>query len=170
MLIIFFVMLNFINRFIVLLFAWCLWLFNDFYHHKLNANGVLIFMLFGIVLCFLITLLWQKNNTQNQLYLSLGFYRHFWYLYWQNCLSSLKMLLKIACQANKLEPITHQIEINQNIDFALLISFHFLSGVIIDNNDNKSIKISCVDACFLEKKKIRFLLKSFQNIDDNQLI
>ena len=80
------------------------------------------------------------------------------------------MLLKIACQANKLEPITHQIEINQNIDFTLLISFHFLSGVIIDNNDNKSIKISCVDACFLEKKKIRFLLKSFQNIDDNQLI
>ena len=80
------------------------------------------------------------------------------------------MLFKIAFFANKLQPTTQQIDINHNTDFALLISFHFLSGVIIDSQDNKSIKISCVDACFLEKKKISFLLRSLQNIDDNQLI
>ena len=163
-------MLNFINRFIVLIFAWCLWLLNDFYYHKININGVFIFISFGVILCLLISWFWQKTPEQNQLYLSFGFYRHFWQLYWQNYLTSLKMLFKIAFFANKLQPTTQQIAINHNTDFALLISFHFLSGVIIDSQDNKSIKISCVDACFLEKKKISFLLRSLQNIDDNQLI
>ena len=163
-------MLNFINRFIVLIFAWFLWLLSDFYYQMLNTNGVAIFMMFGVVLCLLISWFWQKTPEQNQLYLSWGFYRHFWQLYWQNYLTSLKMLFKIAFFANKLQPTTQQIAINHNTDFALLISFHFLSGVIIDNQDNKSIKISCVDACFLEKKKISFLLRSLQNIDDNQLI
>jgi len=167
----YFFMFYLINRFIVLLLTWFVLLFNDFYYAKLNNNAFVIFIFFGFVVSLLITWLWHKNNPENnQLYLSLGFYRHFWQLYWQNCLSSLKMIAKIALTPKKLQPITQQLEISQNQDLTLLVSFHFLSGIIVDNQDNKSIKINCVDACFLQKKKISFLFRSFQNIDDNQLI
>lgn len=154
-----------------MLLTWFVLLFNDFYYAKLNNNAFVIFIFFGFVVSLLITWLWHKNNPENnQLYLSLGFYRHFWQLYWQNFPSSLKMIAKIALTPKKLQPITQQLEISQNQDLTLLVSFHFLSGIIVDNQDNKSIKINCVDSCFLQKKKISFLFRSFQNIDDNQLI
>jgi hypothetical protein len=132
---------------------------------------LVIFIFFGFVISLLIAWLWQKNHLENnQLYLSLGFYRHFWQLYWQNLLSSIKMTIILAIAPKKLKPITYQLNVDKNQDLLCLVSFHFLSGIIVDNQDNKSIKINCVDACFLQNKKIRFLFRSFENIDDNQLI
>jgi|GEM_PF-1479218 len=167
-------MLNIFNLFLFLLLLWAMFML---------AAGHLtwLYLVFGVIASALVSLvsmrlkLIEKNS--ELLYLSLGFYRHFFMIFVNNFLSSLFLIINLAFRKKDLRPTLHRIKLGANLRFnpaLLMASFNMSTGLICvgvkENVKENEMLIHAIDPSYFKKCDFQKICLNLRNINDDNLI
>ncbi len=173
-------MLNIFNNFLFLLAFWAIFML-------LSNNFKFMYLYLGVVSSFavaLISFFIKIYDKKSQfLYLSIGFYRHFLNIYFENFLSSIFLLFKMALFPQKLisgfynlkllndKFSENDVNLLKKIELDLLIASINLHCAILalDHNCNK-IKIHYLNKNYYKKINLNKIKRSLTTINDCDLV
>ena len=113
----------------------------------------------------------EKNS--ELLYLSLGFYRHFFMIFVNNFLSSLFLIMNLAFRKKDLHPTLHRIKLRANLRFnpaLLMASLNMSTGVFCVGVKENEILIHAIDPSYFKKCDFQKICLNLRNINDDNLI
>jgi len=163
-------MSSFFNIFITLLMSWLMFLSFDF--ANLSRDWLIIFLAFGLLLCVSIAIFFAKSESDNGLYFSYNFYRHFIDIYISSFLGSMLVIFALATKPHKLIAQEKNIDITNIVDNDLIlsISLNCLPAVLCLQCNKRQVKINCLDFKYFSWQNVMAVFRSLKNIDDSQLI
>lgn len=162
-------MLNIFNLFLFLLTLWFMFML---------AAGHLswLYLALGIVASILVSFvsarlkLIEKNS--ELLYLSTGFYRHFFVTFFKNFLSSLALIIGMACGKSP-NPTLHHIRLKPNSHFnpaLLMATFNMSTGLFcVDMKDNELV-VHTINSSYFKNFDLQKICLNLRDINDDNLI
>ncbi len=163
-------MLNIFNLFLFLLALWITFM-------VVAGNISWLYLGFGIVSAAFVAFSSSKlklvEEKSELLYLSFGFYRHFFKIYCGSFFSSLNLIVEMAFRREPFKPVIHVVKItNKNrINLALFAtSINMNTGLFcIGMRDNEAF-IHAVEEQYFAKFNVRKLLNILPHINDDNLV
>jgi multisubunit Na+/H+ antiporter MnhE subunit len=168
-------MLNIFNLFLFLLALWIMFAISA-------GNVSWVYVFFGIGASLLVSIFSYKlqiiEKKSELLYLSLGFYRHFLKIFFNNFSESIKIVLKMALSKNDLNPLVYEVKIDEKISFnpaLLMISLNMTAGLFCiglkDNNpEGQKILVHAISRANFKKFDFKKICKSLNNVNDDNLV
>ncbi len=163
-------MLNIFNLFLFLFALWVLLIVGS---DKISW----LYVYLGIFASLMVSIFSYQakmiNKKSQLLFLSLGFYRHFFLIYIKNFIDSIYLIIELATKKKSAHPTIHKIKINRNkkINYDLLMfSLTMTSGLVAVENFNDEITIHAIDEKFFQKLKLEKIYKSLENVNDDDLV
>lgn len=142
-----------------------------------SGNLSWLYLAFGIISSVLIAFSSYKlklvEEKSELLYLSFGFYRHFFKIYFGSFFSALTLIFELAFRREPFKPVIHLVKItNKNrINLALFAtSINMSSGLFcIGMRDNEAF-IHAVEDQYFAKFNLKNLLSILPHINDDNLV
>lgn len=163
-------MLNIFNLFLFLFALWILFMI---------AAGTLswLYVFFGIlsasfvaVVSFRLKLIEEKSEL---LYLSLGFYRHFFQIFVKNFFSAIKFVISMALTNKPFHPIVYSLELSPENKFnpaLLMASLNMTTGLFCIGTKEQEIFVHCIDDDHFKKFNLQKTYKFLKDINDDNLV
>lgn len=107
------------------------------------------------------------------LYLSLGFYRHFLQLYFNNFVKSCYLILLLALSKKPIRPLLYSILVDYNNKFnpALMVaSFNISAGLFCIGIKENSFYIHAIDEKYFHEFDLFKMKKNLPEINDDNLV
>ncbi len=163
-------MLNIFNLFLFLLALWVLFM--------ISASHISwLYVFFGIiasglvaVASFRLKLIEEKSEL---LYLSLGFYRHFFRIFVKNFLSSIRLIIDLAISRKPLHPTLHRVILQEKHRFnpaLLMTSFNMSTGLFSISLKDDEIMVHALDENYFSQFDMHRASKSLNNVNDDNLV
>lgn len=135
------------------------------------------FIIFGIFSSALVAIISYQlrliDKTSELLYLSIGFYKHFVGLYFQNFYKSILLIFELAIQKKSLHPTLHRIKFKSNFRFnpALLIAtLNMNAGLFAIGVEDDDIIIHAIHEDFFYDFDLLKNTISLNNVNDDNLV
>lgn len=136
-----------------------------------------LYTFLGLLSAALISVLSYKTKLINEkselLYLSAGFYRHFFKIYFKNFFSSLRMLVIMAFSNRSLRPVIRSMNIGDEVIFnrpLLLTSLNMTTGILCFNANEEIFLLHCADDKYFRKFNLAKTVKVLSNVNDDDSI
>ena len=164
-------MINIFNLFLFLYSFWLVLLF-------LKDGFSVFFLILGIFICFLVSIFARKikiiNKDFNLLFLSFGFYRHFFIIYFISCYKYLILLPKLVFSQKINQDCLFYIKIKKKLtkqEFALFIAtINLIPGIsYVDKKGGDIIIYSTIKELF-NKVDIVKIYNNIHRINDDSLV
>ena len=163
-------MLNIFNLFLFLFTLWALLM--------VSSNQISwLYTFLGLLSAGLVSVLSYKTKLINEkselLYLSVGFYRYFFKIYFKNFFPSLRMLVNMAFSNKSLRPIIRFINLSDEVAFnrpLLLASLNMTTGILSLNANEKGFLLHCIDDKYFRKFNLTKTVKVLSNVNDDDSI
>ena len=163
-------MLNIFNLFLFLLTLWFVFMF-------VGHDFSIPFLIFGIISSLVISIISYQlkliNNKSELLYLSLGFYHHFFGIYFKNFFKSMNLVFDLAINRKSLHPTIHRIKFHDHYRFnsALLISsFNMSAGLFSIGIDGDEIIIHAIHEEYFYEFDLLKNIINLNNVNDDNLV
>lgn len=163
-------MLNIFNLF---LFLFAIWIALIAFSGKIS----LAYFLFGALICMAIAFFSHKTkiieNKSELLYLSVGFYSHFFTLYLKNIIPAIKLIFKMAFSKEESLAEIHEAKINYENKFnpALLITtINMTAGLFCIGLRKNSFLIHSLNQDSLQKIDFSTIAHKLKEINDDHLV
>lgn len=165
-------MINLFNLFLFLLAFWgaLMVIFSQY---------SIVYLLIGIFASFFISIISfrLKIVTKNSelLYMSFGFYKHFFLLYCSSFFKSLGLIFKLSYNPNMLEPVIYNLEIPAKYKFnlsLLISSINLAPGLLTigTKNEGKILLIHACDKKYLQNFDIENICSNLDSVNDDNLV
>ncbi len=163
-------MFNLFNLFLFLLASWLFFM--------ISANKITwLYLIFGVISSMLVTQASYKMKLLNQkselLYLSIGFYRHFFQIYFAGFCSSLILVVKMALSKNFVNPIVFNLKFEESKTYnsgLLISSINMSSGLFVIGTKENEIFVHAISDYYFSKLNIRKIHNSLCNVNDDNLV
>lgn len=163
-------MLNIFNLFLFLFALWILFM--------ISADQLSwLYVFFGIlasglvsVASFRLKLIEEKSEL---LYLSFGFYRHFFKIFMKSFFSAIKLIIDLAISRKPLHPTLHNVKFSPKNKFnpaLLMASYNMSTGLFSIGNKDDEILIHAIDEEYFKKFDLQKTCNSLNNVNDDNLI
>lgn len=163
-------MLNIFNLFLFLFALWILFM--------VAAGKVsLLYVFFGLlsavlvaVASFRLKLIEKKSEL---LYLSFGFYRHFFKIFVKNFFSSINLIIDLAISRKQLSPTLHKVRIDEKLKFnpaLLMVSFNMSAGLFSIGAKDDEILIHALDEKYFSQFDLQKICASLNHVNDDNLV
>ncbi len=163
-------MLNIFNLFLFLFALWMLFMI-------VGGNTSWLYVFFGVVASSLVSLASFRLNLIEKkselLYLSFGFYRHFFKIFTSGFVSSIKLILKLAAARQPMHPLIYTVEIDKKNHFnmaLLMASFNMTAGLFCIGAKENEILVHAIDEEHFKKFDLQKICKRLNNINDDNLV
>jgi len=164
-------MINLINYFLFLFFLWLIFMVMG---HNFSAS----FAIIGAIFSFLISLISYRFNLINKkselLFLSLGFYHHFFKLYFKNFYSSLMLIIKIVSGKKNINPVIYKLLIDDNNKSfnpsSLISTINMNTGLLVIFNENNSLLIHALNEEYINHFNFSANIAKLNNLNDDKLV
>ena len=163
-------MLNIFNLFLFLLLLWLSLMLS-------SGHISMVYLLLGIASSSLISIasfrlkLIDKNS--ELLYLSFGFYRHFFWLYTKNFFTSIKLIVSLALGKKSIRPLLYSIPIDYQSRFnpALMVfSVNMSSGLFCIGIKDENFFIHAIDEKYFNNFDLFKINKILPEVNDDNLV
>ncbi len=163
-------MLNIFNLFLFLLLLWLALMLS-------SGHISVAYLLLGIASSSLISIasfrlkLIDKNS--ELLYLSFGFYRHFFWLYVMNFISSLKLIAHMALSKKTIRPLLYAIPVDYKNRFnpALMVSsLNMSAGLFCIGIKDENFYIHAIDEKYFNDFNLFRVKKVLPEVNDDNLV
>jgi multisubunit Na+/H+ antiporter MnhE subunit len=107
------------------------------------------------------------------LYMSFGFYRHFFKIFFKNFFSSLKLIFRLAFDREPIHPTVHIVKLEEknNINPALLMtSLSMSTGLFCIGVKDEKIMVHVIDEKYFKKFDAKKISADLKNINDDNLV
>lgn len=163
-------MLNIFNQFLFLFACWIFFM-------TLASTFKILYFVLGVVACGAVSLLCYKlqiiNNKSKFLFLSIGFYRHFFLIYFKNFFKAIFLIIDLAINRRVMMPTINIIKFNEENaedNHLLIASINFCVGVFVLNATESSLVIHSIDKGFFKELNINNLKKQLRLINDDEIV
>ncbi len=136
-----------------------------------------LYVFFGIlsaglvsIASFRLKLIEEKSEL---LYLSFGFYSHFFKLFVKNFLSSIKLVISLAISNKALHPIVRNVKFSQKNKFnpaLLMASFNMTTGLFCIGLKDQEMLIYAIGDDYFKKFDLQKICSSLSNVNDDNLV
>ncbi|MBU6139965.1 MAG: Na+/H+ antiporter subunit E [Proteobacteria bacterium] len=162
-------MLNIFNLFLFLLSLWLMFMLAA-------GNISWLYLFLGFVSAGLVSLISASLNLVKKdseiLYLSTGFYRHFFLIFVKNFFSSILLIISLSFK-KKIHPTLHRIRLKPNVKFnqaLLTATFNMSTGLFcVDVKDNEML-IHAINSSYFKKFDLQKTCMNLRDINDDNLI
>ena len=136
-----------------------------------------LYLFFGVIASGLVSASSYKlkliDEKSELLYLSFGFYRHFFKIYCKSFFSAIKLIFELAFREKKIKPIVYLVKFNEQNHFSpalLMASFNMTTGLFsIDFKDNELL-IHAINKEYFEKFNLHKTIVALKHTNDDNLI
>ncbi len=135
------------------------------------------YLLFGIAFSALISFTSFKlglvKKESELLYLSLGFYRHFLQLYYQNFIKSCRLIILLALSKKPIRPLLYSVPLDYNNKFnpALMVaSLNMSAGLFCIGIKENFFYIHAIDEQYFSDFDLFKMKKDLPEINDDNLV
>lgn len=137
------------------------------------------YVCFGLVSCVLVAVISAKigliEKNSELLYLSFGFYRHFFSIFVKNFSGSIVLIIALAFGSKKFQPTLCKAVIKKKFDFnpALLIAtINMTCGLLCleAKDDDSEFVIHAIDEKFFDKFDLQKTCLSLEETNDDKLV
>lgn len=163
-------MLNIFNLF---LFLFTLWIALSVASNHISA----LYIFFGFIASSLVVAISLRlkliEKKSEMLFLSFGFYRHFFRFFFHNFFRSMKLLFDLAMGKSFLKPTVHYVKIDEKDSFnpaLLMASLNMSAGLFAIGLQNNEIMIHAIDEIYFKKFDFKKTCASLHNVNDDNLI
>ena len=163
-------MINIFNIYLFLFFLWSIFML-------IGHNFSFYFLIFGAFAAILVAIISKYlklfDKKSELLFLSIGFYRHFGFIYFKNYFKSLKIIFDLATHRRSLHPTLHKIPFQENYKFnpeLLIASINFAPGLLAINYENNEITIHTIHEDYFYEFNLLKNIISLNNINDDNLV
>lgn len=144
----------------------------------IGSNKIsLVYVIFGVIsaafvaaVSFRLKLIEKRSEL---LYLSSGFYRHFFKIYAKNILAAIKLIIDLATSKKSLHPTLHKVKIGLNDKFnpaLLMASFNFSAGLLSIGIKDYEILVHAIDENYFRRFDLQKICASLNNVNDDNLV
>ena len=163
-------MLNIFNQFLFLLVCWIFFM-------TLASTFKVLYFILGVIACGIVSLICYKleiiNKKSKFLFLSIGFYQHFFSVYFKNFFKAIKLIIDLAISRRVMMPSINIIKHNEESgdDHHLLVaSINLYVGVFVLNATETSLVIHSIDKSFFKELNINNLKKQLRLVNDDEIV
>lgn len=165
-------MINIFNLFLFLLACWVLFMLSF-------GTFSVSYVCFGLLSCTLVAVVSAKigliEKNSELLYLSFGFYRHFFGVFMRNFYRSILLVISLAFGGKKFQPTLCKATIKKKFDFnpALLIAtVNMTCGLLCieTKDDNSEFVIHAIDEKFFDGFDLQKTCLSLEETNDDKLV
>ena len=163
-------MLNIFNQFLFLVTLWlCLMLIGN--------NLTIVYFFIGIIASLTIAVFSYRirliDANSKFLYLSFGFYRHFFILYFKNFFRAIFLIIELAINRRTLNPKLHFLDIKRDHNFSeelLIASINLSAGLLVIQVNEENIVIHSIDEEFFYRVNFNKIYKNLANVNDDEIV
>lgn len=164
-------MTNIINIFLYLITIWCGFLYFSTKFSIFNVIFGIILALFISFMSYYLKIIHKKSEL---LYLSLGFYKYFIWVFISNFFGAIILQIRIFFKPELIDLKTFRIVVNKGQDIKNINLFKFVINFmpaynISEINDNE-ITITALNEDFSERFLASKIFKDLRNINDDSLV
>jgi len=155
------------------LFLFTLWIGFMLVGNNFTVNFALCGFFSALFVAIIAYQLKIIDDNSEMLFLSLGFYKHFMWLYFKNFLSSISLLFELAIQKKSLHPTLHRIKFKSNFRFnpALLIaSINMTSGIFSINIEDDNISVHAIHEDYFYDFDLLKNVVTLNDVNDDNLV
>ena len=163
-------MLNIFNLFLFLFALWIMFMVA-------GGNISWLYVFFGILASGVVSIASYRINIIEKkselLYLSFGFYRHFFKSFLRNFFSAVKLVVKLAISNEPLHPRVYVIKLNEENHFnpaLLMSSFNMTTGLFCIGMKDYEVFVHAIDEAYFKKFDLQKTYKSLNNVNDDNLV
>jgi multisubunit Na+/H+ antiporter MnhE subunit len=163
-------MINIFNLFLFLLALWILFM-------TAAGNISWLYIFFGIgasafvaAVSFRLKLIEKKSEL---LYLSFGFYRHFFRVFVGNFVSGIKLIFSLVFSREPLHPIIYSIDFGSSHKFnpaLLMASFNMTTGLFCIGMKDQEILVHAIDEDYFKRFNLQKTYALLDNVNDDNLV
>ncbi len=162
--------MNIFNLFLFLLVFWALFLIG-------SQNFSPFFILSGIFFSFLVSgasfKLGLVEKKSELLYLSFGFYRYFFGVFFENFLSSIRLIIDLAINPTEVHPVVLRTTFtnSKNVNLSLLeMTINMTCGLSCVEISDDTLVIHAINRNFIKDFDPRKICKNISAIGDDSLV
>ena len=165
-------MINIFNLFLFLFALWILFMFS-------SGNVSVLYVFFGILCCSSVAVASSRlkliEEKSELLYLSFGFYRHFFKIFTGNFFSAIKLVASLAFGSKQVHPVICKISLKAKYEFnpaLLLATINMTSGLLcigLKNEDHEFL-IHAIDEKYFDKFDLQKVCASLDEVNDDNLV
>ena len=163
-------MLNIFNLFLFLLALWILFMISA-------GHLSWLYVFFGILASGLVSIASSRlgviEKRSELLYLSFGFYRHFFKIFASNFFSSIKLIANIALTKQSFQPLVYKIKMDSEKSFnplLLALTFSMTSGLFCIGLTNDEILVHAIDEKYFEQFDLKKTCAILAEVNDDNLV
>ena len=142
-----------------------------------GGNISWLYVFFGILASSVVSIASYRVNIIEKkselLYLSFGFYRHFFKFFLSNFFSAVKLVVKLAISNQPLYPRVYVIKLNEENQFnpaLLMSSFNMTTGFFCIGMKDNEVFVHAIDEAYFKKFDLQKTYKSLNNVNDDNLV
>lgn len=144
----------------------------------MGHNFSISFAIIGSIFSFLIAAISYRFNLINKkselLFLSFGFYRHFFKLYFKNFYSSLILIIKVLLGKRNINPVVYKLLIddsNKSFNPSSLIStINMSTGLLVIFNENNLLLVHALNEEYINNFSFSANMAKLNNLNDDKLV
>ncbi|MCE3254782.1 MAG: hypothetical protein K0R25_276 [Rickettsiaceae bacterium] len=162
-------MINIFNLFLTLFFFWILFSY-------VNGSLSWFYVFFGAASSLIVSIISWKlkiiTKRSNFLFLSFGFYHHFFAVIFHSFTKSLKIAFACAFGSKKINPQIHELPLkkpNSRKSILLISTINLMAGLVFVGFKDDKIIICSLHENFIKQLDLPKLLKELNKVNDNRL-
>jgi multisubunit Na+/H+ antiporter MnhE subunit len=165
-------MLN-LNTFNLFLFLFALWIM-----FMIGASHLSwLYVFFGIIASAFVSIASSRLRLIEQkselLYLSFGFYRYFFDLFFSNFFNSIRLVIDIALTNKELHPIVYRVPVEEEFSFnhgLLVAGLNMTSGLLCLGVRDEEILVHAIDEKHFQRFDFDKTKKILSEVNDDNLV
>jgi multisubunit Na+/H+ antiporter MnhE subunit len=144
----------------------------------MGHNFSVSFAIIGAIFSFLISLISYRFNLINKkselLFLSFGFHRHFFKLYFKNFYSSLILIINIVLGKKNINPVVYKLLIDDGNKIfnpsSLISTINMNTGLLVIFNENNLLLVHALNDEYLSNFNFSANIAKLNNLNDDKLV
>lgn len=163
-------MLNIFNLFLFLFALWILFMIAA-------GNVSWLYILYGIIAASLVSIASLRlrliEEKSELLYLSVGFYRHFFKLFVKNFFSAMRLIIDLALANKPLHPLVYSVKFNPKNKFnpaLLMASYNMSTGLFCISMKDDEMLIHAIDEEHFKKFDLQKISANLSNVNDDNIV
>ena len=136
-----------------------------------------LYVLFGILAAGLVSVASYRlkliEEKSELLYLSFGFYRHFFRIYFGSFFSAIQLVINLAFTNKQIKPVVYSINFNYKDAFnpaLLMASFNMTTGLFCIGIKDDNLVIHAIDTEHFKKFNMSKTLAALGKVNDDNIV
>lgn len=136
-----------------------------------------LYLVFGILASAFVSVFSHRfkviEEKSELLYLSFGFYRHFFKIYFGNFFSGIKLIIKMALGNQDEKPSVFIVEFKNTIHLnagLLMASYNMTSGLFCIGHKDEVLYIHAINDAYFRKFDLQKTISVLENVNDDNLV